>query len=183
MVCSAISCLSTDTIDCIYLLVGITVNVAENPGKASNVKPFKTTRKAKYILKQQFGNAIKKYHSDEKCATSSLRTETIEDTFVMAINQVLDQKDAIIHIDEQVMAERYNTDAIQGEQDKAQVELEIITGLMEHLITMNASVAMDQDEYNRNSQITYIKWNRHSTHEKNGGSIAFCYDSTDYSAA
>ncbi len=67
----------------------------------------------------------------------------------MVINRVLDQKDTIIHIAEQVMAERCNTDAIQSEKNKAQAELEIITGLMERLITVNASVAMDQDEYNR----------------------------------
>ncbi len=90
-----------------------------------------------------------KYHGAGKCATPSLRTETIEDAFVMAINRMLGQKEAIIRIAEQVMAERCNTDTIQGEQDQAQAELEIITGLMERLIAMNASVAMDQDEYNR----------------------------------
>ena len=47
------------------------------------------------------------------------------------------------------MNERCNTDFVQAEITKLQTELEVIAGLMERLISANATTVMDQDAYDR----------------------------------
>ena len=83
------------------------------------------------------------------CATPSLRNETIEDGFIMAINRLLKNKDEIIQVCEKVMSNRCDASGLEEEKARLQAELEVTCGLMERLIAMNAVTAMDQDEYNR----------------------------------
>ena len=83
------------------------------------------------------------------CATPSLRNETIEDGFVMAINRLLKNKDEIIQICEEVMQERCDIIDLEAERAKLQTEQEVICGLMERLIAMNAAMAVNQEEYNK----------------------------------
>ena len=83
------------------------------------------------------------------CATPSLRNETIEDGFVMAINRLLRNKDEIIQICEKVMLERCDVTHLEEECTKLQAEQEVLCGLMERLIAMNAATAINQEDYNR----------------------------------
>ena len=90
-----------------------------------------------------------KHLNHTRCSTPSLRNETIEDGFVMAINRLLKNKDEIIQVCEKVMSKRCDTSGLEEEKAKLQAELEVTCGLMERLIAMNAAKAMNQDEYNR----------------------------------
>lgn len=90
-----------------------------------------------------------KHLNHTRCSTPSLRNETIEDGFVMAINRLLKNKDEIIQVCEKVMSKRCDTSGLEEEKARLQAELEVTCGLMERLIAMNAATAMDQDEYNR----------------------------------
>ena len=90
-----------------------------------------------------------KHLSHTHCSTPSLRNETIEDGFIMAINRLLKNKDEIIRVCEKVMRKRCDTSGLEEEKAGLQAELEVTCGLMERLIAMNATTAMDQDEYNR----------------------------------
>ena len=90
-----------------------------------------------------------KHLNHTRCSTPSLRNETIEDGFVMAINRLLKNKDEIIRVCEKVMSKRCDTSGLEEEKARLQAELEVTCGLMERLIAMNAATAMDQDEYNR----------------------------------
>ena len=83
------------------------------------------------------------------CQTPALRDETLQDAFVMAINRTLHKKDEIIRICEATMEKRCDIQPLKEEQKKLQAELEVTRGLMERLITLNATTVMDQDEYNR----------------------------------
>ena len=47
------------------------------------------------------------------------------------------------------MEKRCDIQPLKEEQKKLQAELEVTRGLMERLITLNATTVMDQDEYNR----------------------------------
>ena len=67
----------------------------------------------------------------------------------MAINRTLHKKDEIIRICEATMEKRCDIQPLKEEQKKLQAELEVTRGLMERLITLNATTVMDQDEYNR----------------------------------
>ena len=83
------------------------------------------------------------------CQTPALRDETLQDAFVMAINRTLHKKDEIIRICEATMEKRCDIQPLKEEQKKLQAEMEVTRGLMERLITLNATTVMDQDEYNR----------------------------------
>ena len=83
------------------------------------------------------------------CQTPALRDETLQDAFVMAINRTLHKKDEIIGICEATMEKRCDIQPLKEEQKKLQAELEVTRGLMERLITLNATTVMDQDEYKR----------------------------------
>ena len=72
-----------------------------------------------------------------------------ESRFVMAINRTLRKKNEIIQICEATMEKRCDIQSLKEEQQKLQAELEVARGLMERLITLNATTVMDQDEYNR----------------------------------
>ena len=90
-----------------------------------------------------------KHLNHAHCSTPSLRNETVEDGFIMAINQLLKNKDEIIRLCEKVMNKRCDISGLEDQKAKLQAELEVTCGLMERLIAMNAATAMDQDEYNR----------------------------------
>ena len=90
-----------------------------------------------------------KHYGGQHCSTPPIRTETLEEAFVLAVNRVLGSKDEIIAVCETVMAERCEVETLNGENARLQAELEVTTGLMERLIAANAAMAQDQAEYNR----------------------------------
>lgn len=90
-----------------------------------------------------------KHLNHAHCSTPSLRNETVEDGFIMAINRLLKNKDEIIRLCEKVMNKRCDISDLEDQKAKLQVELEVTCSLMERLIAMNAAMAMDQDEYDR----------------------------------
>ena len=90
-----------------------------------------------------------KHYGGQHCSTPPIRTETLEEAFVLAVNRVLGSKDEIIAVCETVMAERCEVETLNEENARLQAELEVTTGLMERLIAANAAMAQDQAEYNR----------------------------------
>lgn len=91
----------------------------------------------------------KKYDGHAACATPSLRTETIEEAFVRALNQIIENKNEIIQMCVTVLTERSDTSALEAEQASLRVEMDVISGLMQRQIDLNARMAMDQAEYQR----------------------------------
>lgn len=83
------------------------------------------------------------------CSTPALRNETMQDAFVRAFNQVIDRKDEIIQICEDIMRDRCDTSGLTERLAELRTELEIIMELMQRHISANAQVAMDQAEYQR----------------------------------
>lgn len=83
------------------------------------------------------------------CSTPALRNETIQDAFVRAFNRVIDRKDEINQICEETLRERCDTSGLAEQLAALRTELEIITGFMQRHISVNAHVAMDQGEYQR----------------------------------
>ena len=66
-----------------------------------------------------------KHLSHTHCSTPSLRNETIEDGFIMAINRLLKNKDEIIRVCEKVMRKRCDTSGLEEEKAGLQAELEV----------------------------------------------------------
>ena len=90
-----------------------------------------------------------KHYGGQHCSTPPIRTETLEEAFVLAVNRVLGNKGEIIAVCETVMTERCKVETLNEENARLQAELEVTTGLMERLIAANAAMAQDQEEYNR----------------------------------
>ena len=90
-----------------------------------------------------------KHYGGQHCSTPPIRTETLEEAFVLAVNRVLENKGEIIAVCETVMTERCEVETLNEENARLQAELEVTTGLMERLIAANAAMAQDQAEYNR----------------------------------
>ena len=105
-----------------------------------------------------------KHLSHTHCSTPSLRNESIEDGFVMAINWLLKNKDEIIRLCEKVMNKRCDISDLEDQKAKLQAELEVTCGLMERLMAMNAATAMDQDEYNRQFAEYDVRYNEIRQH-------------------
>lgn len=89
------------------------------------------------------------HNGKTRCKTPVLRNSTVQDAFVTAFNRIIDQKDEIIRICEDSIAERCNTSSIEAEMTKLKTELQYVSGLMEQSIHTNACVAMGQEEYNQ----------------------------------
>ena len=89
------------------------------------------------------------HNGKTRCKTPVLHNSTVQDAFVMAFNRIIDQKDEVIRICEDTIAERCNTSGMEAEMAKLKTELQYVSGLMEQSIHTNARVAMGQDEYNQ----------------------------------
>jgi hypothetical protein len=83
------------------------------------------------------------------CETPSMRTKVIQEAFVHAFNQIVDNKDEIIQICEATLAECCDNRKLSGELSELHAKLEIITGLMQQHISANAQRVLDQVEYQK----------------------------------
>lgn len=92
------------------------------------------------------------HNGKTRCKTPVLRNSTVQDAFVMAFNRIIVQKDEIIRICEDTIAERCDTSGMEAEIAKLKTELQYVSGLMEQSIHTNARVAMGQEEYNQQFQ-------------------------------
>ena len=102
-----------------------------------------------------------KHYGGQHCSTPPIRTETLEEAFVLAVNRVLGNKGEIIAVCETVMTERCEVETLNEENARLQAELEVTTGLMERLIAANAAMAQDQEEYNRQFAEYETRYNIH----------------------
>ena len=80
------------------------------------------------------------------CTAPVLHTETIEDAFVTAFNQVIERKDEIIRICMDTMTERCDVSGIDARLATLSAELDVVAELIAQNIATNARVALDQDE-------------------------------------
>ena len=103
------------------------------------------------------------HNGKTRCKTPVLRNSTVQDAFVMAFNRIIDQKDEIIRICEDTLAEHCDTSRLEAEMVKLKTELQYVSGLMEQSIHTNVRVAMGQEEYHLESDRSS---SRISTHEK-----------------
>ena len=85
----------------------------------------------------------------QKCATPTLTEDEIKELFLRAANQVIDQKEQVIAIYDQVLSRSLDTTALESELSDLEAEINIAAELIEDCIKENAHVALDQDEYQK----------------------------------
>ena len=88
-----------------------------------------------------------KFKDGHHCNTPHLTETGIQEKFLNAFNQLIDQRDFIAKDIKIIVDFLTDTTALKSEAAELHDEMEIVTELMKQAIAQNASMAMDQEEY------------------------------------
>jgi len=88
-----------------------------------------------------------KFTNQEKCRTPHLYEEDIKKAFVKAFNRIIENNNEILQEYEEIMDRLTDTSILDGEDDKLQEELELVTALLRSCVDENARSALNQAEY------------------------------------
>ena len=86
---------------------------------------------------------------DTKCPNRHLNEEKIKEAFVIAVNQLVIQRDEILDTYDEIIARLTNTAAMDAYLQRQELEKDDILQRITDLIHENATTKMDQGEYNR----------------------------------
>lgn len=84
-----------------------------------------------------------------KCETPHLTEDEIKATFVTAFNRLFESRNEIITNIKMVQTEICNTADLETERDKLAREMQVVSEMAKNAIRKNASVAQDQNEYQK----------------------------------
>ena len=90
-----------------------------------------------------------KFKGQEKCDTPHLTEDEIQQLFVEAINELLKDREFIFEDTKAIMEQLTATEELEAEAAELRNEMEVTAGLLRQAIAQNASIAIDQAEYNR----------------------------------
>ena len=88
----------------------------------------------------------------QPCPSPHLRDEEIQNAFVQAINQVVEQKEEILSTLQEALVGLTDTSGLERECDRLQAEQDVVSQQMGRMIRENAEVAQNQAEYNARLQ-------------------------------
>ena len=88
-------------------------------------------------------------YKGEKCETPYVTEADIKAAFGSAYNQLVTEKNEIIANAELVRETLCKTDALQAEKQQLEDEISMIVSMTQSIITENARIAQDQDEYKK----------------------------------
>jgi len=88
-----------------------------------------------------------KYAGEKSCGAQCLRGEDVEEAFLAAFNQRLDDRDAIFEAHEEALRILADTAALDEEAAALAQECEVVMELTRKAVRENASAALDQDAY------------------------------------
>ncbi len=88
-----------------------------------------------------------KFKDRHKCDTPHLSEEAIQQKFLGAFGQLLADRAFILEDTEAIMAQLTATEALEAEADALRDEMNITNELIRQAIVQNASMAIDQQEY------------------------------------
>ncbi|MBR4538134.1 MAG: recombinase family protein [Clostridia bacterium] len=90
--------------------------------------------------------------SGKKCSTPHLTEEQIKTAFLTAVNEVLNGRKKAIAAFEAAKSTAFDTTALEIEVASLETEMQVISEKMQALIRENATVALDQEEYQKKFQ-------------------------------
>ena len=91
----------------------------------------------------------RKFDNEQHCTTPHFTEEEIQAMFVVAVNQLISQKDSIIAALETALDTAFDTTALEAELTELQGEIMVVSDLIQNCIYENAHVAIDQGEYQK----------------------------------
>lgn len=90
-----------------------------------------------------------KFDNDDRYHTPHLYEDNIKASFLSATNRLLSCKDSIIADADEMVAAILDTTALEKEQDELLEETQLISEMVQAAIVENATVALDQTEYQK----------------------------------
>lgn len=90
-----------------------------------------------------------KYRNKEKCDTPHFTEEVIQQKFLDAMNQLLEDREFIEKEMKALLKQLTDTRSLESEGNQLAEELKVVDQMMRRAIMQNAGVALDQNEYNR----------------------------------
>ena len=88
-----------------------------------------------------------KFKGDKKCTTPHLYEDDIKDLFIVALSQLLTDREALLEDGRIIRHELLDTAAIDTECEELLREMDVVAGLIQKCVNENAFRAIDQDEY------------------------------------
>ena len=84
------------------------------------------------------------------CGTPHLTEDDIKEAFIKAVNVIITEKEVLVANLREGLKGKTDTGDLEAKRDELAEEMNIVAELMQKAITRNASIAQDQEEYNRN---------------------------------
>lgn len=88
-----------------------------------------------------------KFSNNEKCKTPHLDEDEIKESFMKAVNKLIIDKDEIVANFRHIKTTVFDTTNLEKEQAELQGEMEVVAGMIQQVISENAHLALDQEEY------------------------------------
>ena len=101
-----------------------------------------------------------KFKNKQKCGTPHLTEDEIKQVAVTAINQILPEENELIANTRMMLRMVCNTAELELEQNRLTNEMQSFVSMSENLVQINKTVAMDQDEYQRQYDELIAKYER-----------------------
>lgn len=90
-----------------------------------------------------------KFSGKSKCGTPTLSTETVQEKFLIALNQLVGSRQEIIQACEEMRFIVCDCTKLDAEIDALNEEIQIVSELVSQCIKENASMQQSQEEYNK----------------------------------
>jgi len=90
-----------------------------------------------------------KFKGEAKCETPTLDTETIQQMFLTAYNQLTGTREQLLRDCETMRSVLNNCTALDAEIDSLNEEIQVVAGLVSQCIKENATTEQSQEEYTR----------------------------------
>lgn len=114
-------------------------------GEYYGPKVWHSTDKYRRVIWQCNG----KFKGEHRCGTPHLYEEDIRRLFLQAVADLTEAREVLMDTCQMLLDEYLNTDSLDAESAAMETELEIVSELTRKLIMENATMVMQQDEYNR----------------------------------
>ena len=108
-------------------------------------KVWHSTDKYRWIIWQ----CNHKFDGANRCTTSHLTDEQIQDAFLSAANKLLATKEAVIANGREMMALLFDTTEVEAERDRLLAEAQVVSDAVQQNIYENAHVTLDQKAYQK----------------------------------
>lgn len=100
-----------------------------------------------------------KFKGEKKCSTPHITEDEIKECFVMAMAEILTEKDELIENARLMLDLVCSTEELEKQAEELGTELQVQMEMVQNIIEQNARVATDQEEYQKKYDSLVEKYN------------------------